>query len=352
MPRLFVLLAAAALIRPAVAQSVPSQCWGAEDATRSFSGTMSTTNGVILEQIGRRGEDRVVQKSFGDLRVCMIARGLDVQSNDPPSQWPSRADLVIFETRTPGAVRTLYVNRNRVSYTLNGAAQPPDADEREWRDDLLSLLDPTWDLAEMRGRISSLRGQISSIQGERSALQGQISALRGQVSSMTGEISSLRGRVSSMQGEISTIRGQESSLRGAISSEKGAISSLRGTSAEGARRIDVDDRIRRHEDNIERLERQLRQYDADARVREVERRIDAFDVESKVAAVQRRIDTFDVEGKVARIQRRIDALGVEERVKRIEDQIGVIDDPERSRDLEERRDEALARLKRTLGVRD
>jgi predicted nucleic acid-binding Zn-ribbon protein len=373
MPRLFLLLAAAALTRAAIAQNAnataapdagataPSQtpmqmfapeCWGTEDRSRSFSGTMTTNGGAVVEQIGRRGSERVVQKAFGALRVCMVTHGFDGEPDDRPSRWPLRSDGVILETRMADDVRTLDIDRGRVTYTVNGAVQPLDGAAREWRDNLLGLLDPSWDLAQVRGRVSSLRGEISAIQGVRSSLEGQISSYRGQVSSMHGEISSLRGRVSSMQWEISAIRGHESSLRGAISSERAAVSTLRGMSRENARGIDVDGRIRRHEDNVQRLERRIRDFDADARVREVERRIDAFDVESKVAEVQRRIRDFDVEAKVARPQRLLDGLGVDDRVNRIEHEIRAMDDPARSRELEERRDDALAKLKRTLRLRE
>lgn len=75
-------------------------------------------------------------------------------------------------------------------------------------------------------------------------------------------------------------------------------------------------------------------------------------VETKVAEVQRRIRDFDVETKVARPRRLLDGLGADDRVNRIEDEIRAMDDPARSRELEERRDEALANLKRTLRFRE
>lgn len=280
---------------------VAPECWGAEDRSSSFNGQMTTNGGTIVEQIGRRGSERVVQTHFGDLWLCMVTRGFDGERDDPPSRWPLRSERVILETRMPDDVRTLEINDGRVTYTVNGAVRPADADAREWRDNLLALLDVAWDLGELRGRESLLRGQISSIQGERSGLQGVISSYRGQVSSMQGEISSLRGQVSSMRGEISSIRGSHT-----------------------------------------------RDADADARVREIERRIDTFDVETKVAEVERRIREFDVESKVARIQRRLDALDVDNRVGDIEAEIRAMDVPGRTRDLEERRNEALARLRQTL----
>ena len=327
---------------------VAPECWGAEDRSGSFSGTISTNGGTIQQQIGRRGAERVIQTSFGDLRVCMVTRGFVGDRDDRPSEWALRSDRVILETRMPNDVRSLEVINGRFSYTENGADRTLDGAAREWRDDLLGLLDVTWDLSQLRGRVSSLRGEISSIQGTRSSLQGQISSYLGQVGSMQGEISSLRGQVSSMRGEIASIRGHESTLRGAISSERGSISNLRAVTSERASEIDVDARIRRHEENIERIERALQNYDADGRVREVERRIELFDVESKVADVQRRIREFDVQGEVARTRRQIAELDVDERVRGIERDIRALDAPARGRVLEERRDEALAKLRRAL----
>src|ERR1044072_888129 len=84
---------------------VGRDCWGAEDRSRSFSGTMSTTGGTIQEQIGRRGRDRVIQSSLGDLRFCAVTNGFDGDLDDRPSQWSQHSDRVILETRMPNDVR-------------------------------------------------------------------------------------------------------------------------------------------------------------------------------------------------------------------------------------------------------
>ena len=88
--------------RPGAAMLVVApECWGAEDRSRSFNGTMSTSGGTIQEQIGRRGSERVIQSSYGDLRVCMVTDGFDGERDDKPNQWPRRSDRVILETRMP-----------------------------------------------------------------------------------------------------------------------------------------------------------------------------------------------------------------------------------------------------------
>jgi hypothetical protein len=115
---------------------VAPESWGTEDRSRSFNGTMTTSDGTIRE-IGRRGSERVVQKSYGDLRVCMVTHGFDGERDDRPSQWLFRSDRVILETRMPNDVRALDMNNSRLTYTVNGAVRPLDAAAREWRDNLL-----------------------------------------------------------------------------------------------------------------------------------------------------------------------------------------------------------------------
>lgn len=147
---------------------VAPECWGAEDRSGSFSGTLSMSGGRIQEQIGRRGSERVIQSSFGDLRVCMVTGGFDGERDDRPSQWPLHSDRVLLETRLPNDVRSLEVINGRFTYQVNGAVRPLDVAAQEWRDDLLRLLDVTWDLGQLRGRVSSTSRQRLHALGDRS----------------------------------------------------------------------------------------------------------------------------------------------------------------------------------------
>ena len=251
-------------------QVVAPDCWGAEDRWRSFNGSMTTNGGVIVEQIGRRGSERVIQKRFGELRVCMLTFGFEGERDDPPHRWPFHSDRVILETRTPDDVRSLDVNRGgRVTYLVNGAVRPLDDAAREWRDNLLDVLDVTWELGQLRGRESSLRGQISAIQGERSSLQGQISSYRGQVSSMQEVISSLRSLLS------------------------------------GTRR---GDRVDRDvvEARIARIERRIREFDVEARIAPIQRRLDRLDVDARVNVIESEINSLDVPGRSQELEKRRD----------------------------------------------
>jgi beta-lactamase regulating signal transducer with metallopeptidase domain/predicted nucleic acid-binding Zn-ribbon protein len=321
-------------------------CWDSASDDRSFSGSISMSGRTIHEQIGRRGDDRVIQTRLGDLQLCMIAEGFGSDREAPPSEWIARADRVILETQRGNDVRQMAIAGNDVTWTVGGQTRPVDAAANEWRAALLAVLDPIWELAQLRGLASTMRGEISTIHGERSTLRGEISTLRGHVSTLRGEISTVRGHGSTLRGEISTIRGHESTLRGRISTERGAISSLRAL-----RRDDPDDvaaRIRRHEDEIRSIEADIARYDADARVRAVERELEDFNVEAKVAAVEQQIRDFDLAGRTAATERQIADLDVERRVQAIENDIQALDVPGRSPELEQRRDAALVRLRDVL----
>lgn len=299
---------------------------------------MTSSNGRV---------DRLVQKSFDDLRLC--AAGEDIDSREArPSEWNGQR-LVLMSEERGGAVRRLEVVRGVTTYSVNGRPAAFDADAQEWRRALLGVLDAVAESSEIRGHVSSLRGEISSTYGERSSLEGEISSLRGQVSSMQGEISSIRGQESSMRGEISSIRGHQSSLEGQISSEQGAISSLQGSRNDRyADRDAIDRAIRRHEDEIVRIRAEIERYDVEGKVRDVERRISDYDADARVREVERRLRDFDVEGRVAAVRRQIDALNVDGQVGSIEREISSLDADKRVAALEARQEEAVRNLRARL----
>lgn len=332
-----------------VGSQAGSVCYS--ESLGNFRGNSSTTSEggrmIVREAIGQRNHDLIIQKQFGDLRVCALAEGLRQVSQAGVRDWPASATRLVLETQEPGETRRMEIEGSRTTWVVNGQTRPVDADATEWRSRLLDLIEPVWELARLRGEVSSLRGEISSILGERSSLQGEISSLRGEVSSMQGEISSLRGQESSLRGEISSIRGELSSLQGQISSERGAISSLESrrwnaTAAEEAR---IVERIRQHEARIREIEKEVAAFDADGKVEEVERRIVRAEIEKRVAEVQKKIRGFDVERRVDEVTDRITKLDVERRIGEIERKLTALKADERARALEERIETALRRLR-------
>ena len=307
------------------------------------------------DSIGSRGGDRVIQKAFGDLRLCMLGEALgDRDWSLKPSQWIGVARRVVIESRRGDAVQRLEVvqrpNGPQTIWRVGGVERPLDKAAELWRERILAALDTTWELSSLRGQVSSLRGQISSVRGQESSLRGEISSLRGEVSSMRGRASSVRGEESSLRGRISSIRGHVSSLRGSISSERGAISSLNAASSidDQVIRERVSVRVGKHNDEIARLEREIRDYGADARIAAVEQEIKALDAAGKVAAIEAQIRAFDLDGKVAAVERRIVELDVNGKVSAIERQIEALDAERRGRQLEERRDGEIKQVEQAI----
>jgi beta-lactamase regulating signal transducer with metallopeptidase domain/predicted nucleic acid-binding Zn-ribbon protein len=350
---------AADIARFADQQATPgrdSACWS--DGYRgNFIGSSSSTQvggrTVIYDQVGWRDGDRVIQRTFGDLRLCMLAEGAGDRINpERPSQWIGRARRVVMEAHRGGTVQRLEFNGTNPSWQVGGATRDFDSAAQTWRDRMLAVLDTTWELSTLRGEVSSLRGQISSIHGQRSSLQGEISSLQGTVSSMQGRISSILGEESSLRGQISSIQGHVSSLQGAISSQQGAISSLNSSryNADAAERTRIASRIAEHNAQIARIEREIRDYDAERRIAAVQKELDSFDSDAKVAVIERQIRDFDLKGKVAAVQRRIADLDVEGQVARIERQIDALDADRRARQLDDRLDGELNRLNSAIAA--
>ena len=333
-----------------------SACWS--DGYRgNFIGSSSSRQvggrTVIYDQVGWRDGDRVIQRMFGDLRLCMLAEGAGDRTNlERPSQWIGRARRVVLEAHRGGTVQRLEFNGTNPTWQVGGATRDFDSAAQTWRDRMLAVLDTTWELSTLRGEVSSLRGQISSIQGQRSSLQGEISSLQGTVSSMQGRISSILGQESSLLGQISSIQGHVSSLQGAISSQQGAISSLNSSryNADAAERTRIASRIAEHNAQIARIEREIRDYDAERRIAAVQKEIDSLDTEAKVAVIERQIRDFDLKGKVAAVQRRIADLDVDGQVARIERQIDSLDADRRARQLDDRLDGELNRLNSAIAA--
>jgi len=331
-----------------------SACQASARDSGSFTGTISISgDSIITNEIGRRGREHVILQQFGDVRICMLAENVD-QDNAKPSQLLSTAGRVVLESERGGAGDRLELTRDaaRTSWQVNGRERVLDAAGREWRDRMLALLDSVWDRSMLQGQVSSLRGRISSVRGEESSLLGQISSLNGEVSSMEGEISSIRGHESSLNGEISSVQGHVSSLRGEISSEQGAISSLNasGYTADSTERARIASRIADHEAAIKRIEQEIDDYDAAARVARIQRQRDDYDASTKVAAVEARIAGFDLGAKTAEVERRIRALDVDGQVALFQRQIDGLDADRRTAALDSQIDDQLRRLQAAINA--
>ena len=356
--------AAVAAPEPAAVSAVPPAAAALQSASdldcsprmwRSFTGSSSDRDGVVYDMIGTSGGDRIVLRTFNDLKVCMIGEGLGGDERSVrPSEWPDRAARSVIESSVGSRTERLELTRDgggqRVRWLVNGVQRPFDAAAQEWRERMLAVLDTNWELSSIRGEVSTLRGEISTLRGQESTLRGEISTLRGEVSSKRGEISSVRGEESSLRGEISSILGHVSSLRGEISSVQGEISSLMASryNASDAERARINQRVHQQEAEIARLEKAIDDYRANDKVADVERRIANLAVQKKVEAIEGEIGSLNIEARIAEIEKAIRALDVEGKSGVIERQIQGLNAGARTRAIEAQLDQQLKELRAAL----
>ena len=324
-----------------------TDCWRTIP-TGNFSGHRNTSEGIVLQEYGTAGAHRLMRSSLDGLKTCLIAEGVGTGvDNERPSRWLDRAQRMLMETHDGRTVSRLFIDDGQATWFVNNTVRPLDAAGREWRDRLIATLDATWQISAIHGEVTSLNGQITSIRGMETSLRGEITSLRGQVTSMRGRITSIRGEETSLRGHITSIRGHETTLRGQITSARGAITSILSS---GYSRQDADRRISEYEKQIDRIEAEIRNYNADAKVAEVEKQIARTDFDKQVEAIEKQIDDFKVEEKVAAVERRIADLKVDEKVREIEKQIDGLDADKRVAAGEKQLEAERARLKSALAA--
>jgi len=168
------------------AASLESPCSVQASDLLSFNGNLSHNGerSQVREQVGRRGDDRIVQKTFGDLQVCMLAEDA-LGDSDRPSELLGRASRVLLETRRGTKVERQELSRASVArnvWRINDRDRAPDTVAETWRDRVLALLDTTWEIAIVRREAANARGlavfgdRQTSLQDKLTRLQARLDA--------------------------------------------------------------------------------------------------------------------------------------------------------------------------------
>lgn len=326
----------------------------AEGLRGSFSGTFNSDGGRS-EHSGWHNGDRSIQKYDGDLRLCMRMHGEVVLSDDAMSvRAVGRDSWVVLESERDVLRRLVITEGPRgIEYVWSvGGVENEYGDEaREWHDRMFTVMSGFWEAARIRGEESSLKGRISSYRGRVSSMRGKISSHRGHVSSLNGRISSTRGRLSSLRGRISSHRGHVSSLNGRISSIRGRMSGLRSAARNTENddtRVRLEDELAEYEEQIREIQREIVDYDLEARVAEVEAEIAGIDVEGRVRELQQEIEDYNVEEKVREVERQIAEFDLDARVRAVEREIEELNAQERALEIERRLQPELDALRRMM----
>ena len=235
-------------------------------------------------------------------------------------------------------------------WRVDGEERSFDEVGRLWLQETLRLASHQREISSIRGQRSSLRGKISSIRGQRSSLRGQISSLRGQESSLRGKISSVRGQKNSLRGKINSIRGQENSMHGRVNSLRGQINSLRAQKRRASNETNalVDEQIAALESEIQKVQIEIKAFDAEGRIGEVQAKIDAPAIERQIQDLHLEIENFDTEGRIREVEQQIDALNVEGRIEELQREIEALDVDRRVDDIRSQKVEPSYRALKSL----
>jgi beta-lactamase regulating signal transducer with metallopeptidase domain/predicted nucleic acid-binding Zn-ribbon protein len=315
-----------------------------------------STGRTRSESVGRRGGSPWVSFSLGSLRLCLLADGAAAESGAVPSTRAlENAPRIMLEALDGEARQRLEITRSAggettTTWRVNGVERRFDDTARVWRDRMLAVLGGTWEMQLLRDRQRSLKDELSAIMARRTILRNEIASLRGEARALDGQIKAVRSGDTSLRDRVMSIRAHARSLDGALSVARRAVSRLqRGrVLADHAERARIDERLAEQEAEIARLERELREYDADARVAAVEQERAVLNVQGKVAALQSEIAALDLDQRTAGLDRRIAELDVERRAPALEAEIAALDADRRVALLMQQRDRDVASLRSVL----
>ncbi|GMV20922.1 MAG: hypothetical protein AMXMBFR57_08710 [Acidimicrobiia bacterium] len=110
------------------------------------------------------GRDRAIQRTAGDLQVCLLAEAVDAGTADaPPSRWVANAARIVIETRQGNTVQRLERAGGRESWSVNGTPRPVDEAVHTWRDRALEALDAPLEIARLQLRMAAERSAMNRL---------------------------------------------------------------------------------------------------------------------------------------------------------------------------------------------
>jgi beta-lactamase regulating signal transducer with metallopeptidase domain len=309
----------------ATALSQERSCW-VDGMRGNFSGTFSITSSDagdrLTERYGTSDGDRVIQTRVDGMPVCLRAHGpVEFGEGDASIASIGQGGWVILAARSDDGLLELEMLPGEGDFihrlSIDGSRQESfGAAERQWRDAMLQVMADRWQVARLRGEVSSLRGRISSIRGQESSLRGRISSLNARISSLRSarratESEDTRARLDTeirdVEADIARVESEiaewDAAARVVEMEAEIAAYDADARIAEVARELDEDGTLRR----IREIEDEIAAYDADARVREVEREIVEMEVDERILEIEAEIEALDAERRIERLEAPMEA---------------------------------------------
>lgn len=272
--------------------------------------------------------ERQVARTFGDLRVCMLAFGGD--SDAGPREWAVTARQVVLETQRDNDRRRLMVFGDSIEWAVNGQSKAPDSASQAWRVQVIALLDVAWEAEQLRTTVAFLRMNIDSAPARRARLQADLDGLDGRLKHyrelpdrVRAQDRALRKQIADARAQISTLNAQLAAARLPTVRSDAARAQAEGLAAS------IESSIRYEQNQIAELERKLTALDADKRIAAVERALAGLDRDEIAADLKAQLASLDTAA----------LTGLREELRIAEDRV---------RSLDEATAAALARLRKLL----
>lgn len=318
----------------------------------------------------RDREQLAFQVSVDGMWLCMRSRGNVTMTEDGTAIRDMDGDSrLLLESRTERLHRLVITSGSgglEHDWRIDDRSQPFDAEAREWRDRMLTVLARSRETQEIRGQEASLRGEIASHRGQVASLRGEIASHRGQVASLHGRIASHEGHVAAMRGRMASERGHVAVRQGEIAAYRGQIAASRFAAqvaetpetqealaaeiSEAEARIrEVAVEIERYDVDARRIEREIEAYDLDGKVQALRRAIDEYDLDERAAEIEAEIDDYDLDGKLREIESQIEQYDLDGKIREIEARIEELDADRRTDEIERSLEDDIASLRRLIG---
>ncbi|HET9424007.1 MAG TPA: hypothetical protein VFO55_01445, partial [Gemmatimonadaceae bacterium] len=223
-----------------------------------------------------------VVRTFGDLRVCMLAFGADPGS--APATWPTTASRLVMETQRPSDIRRMMIGEGRVEWAVNGQTRPADSTAIAWRRAVEDLLVNEWEAVMLRAKVAALRMDIDSLPARRNRIPREIDSIARLERNLRSRIMTLESQDRNSQARIAA---HEQQLR-QIQAEIRRQQSLRPPDAAGRARVEAV---------IAQLERAYSLEDA--RLRSAERQRESLDAIRRARLLEGELEELRADHNIA-----------------------------------------------------
>ncbi len=337
----------------------------------------------------RDGGSTTVQTTVDGMQLCMRSRGdVVMTASGTTLESMDAASWVVLQSKAEMLHRMVITSGPdglEYDWSIDGRPQPLDAEARDWRDLMFTVLARSGEAQQIRGREASLRGEIASHRGWVATLQGRIASHRWHVATLDGQIASLRAHVAGLHAQMASARVRAIRLQGPLAAVRQAaerVYRVDRIDVQGATRSldDVDwsrafgragqvpeatavrealnglsQSVQRLRESLETLDEVYRdstqrvEDDLEVRLAELAGQIEEYDLAGSVAAIEAQIEEYDLDGRIAELESQIEEYDLDGKIREIETQIEELDADRRADDIERSIQDEIAALRRLIG---